>query len=175
MRPALVALAALLAAPAAAQDAPAPTALSSRSVAAALDDLRLATAVRLAFVADRRTARLDVEVTARDGAVALAGVDDDPAYQAVALGIVRGVPGVRIVQGLSAAAVELAEPGATPVPIEAVEARAQAPITHRVRRGETLYGIARQYDTTLGAIVERNRLRSTTIRVGQRLRILPGE
>jgi membrane-bound lytic murein transglycosylase D len=45
-------------------------------------------------------------------------------------------------------------------------------ITHRVRSGETLGSIARQYGTTAGAIQRLNGLRSARLlRVGQRLRI----
>jgi membrane-bound lytic murein transglycosylase D len=44
---------------------------------------------------------------------------------------------------------------------------------HRVRRGETLYTIARRYKTSVNAIVRANDLRSRNrIRVGQRLKIL---
>lgn len=51
---------------------------------------------------------------------------------------------------------------------------------HVVQRGDTLYSIARRYGTTVTAIQAANRLRSTTIYVGQRLLIptrpgYPGE
>ena len=42
---------------------------------------------------------------------------------------------------------------------------------HRVKRGETLSGIARRYGVTVNQLVNENNLRSTTIRIGQRLRI----
>ena len=45
------------------------------------------------------------------------------------------------------------------------------PVVHVVRRGETLYSIARRYGTTVGAIMRANNLRSYTIYVGQRLTI----
>jgi membrane-bound lytic murein transglycosylase D len=45
---------------------------------------------------------------------------------------------------------------------------------HRVKRGETLFSIARLYRTTVTAIREWNRLGGTTIRVGQRLTIRSG-
>jgi len=48
------------------------------------------------------------------------------------------------------------------------------PIVHVVRRGETLYSIARRYGTTVGAIMRANNLRSYTIYVGQRLTIPVG-
>jgi membrane-bound lytic murein transglycosylase D len=42
---------------------------------------------------------------------------------------------------------------------------------HRVQRGENLTLIARRYGVTVNQIVNENSLRSTTIRIGQRLRI----
>jgi membrane-bound lytic murein transglycosylase D len=41
--------------------------------------------------------------------------------------------------------------------------------SHLVRRGDTLYSIARRYDTTVAAVQRWNRLRGTAIRIGQRL------
>jgi LysM repeat protein len=49
--------------------------------------------------------------------------------------------------------------------------RAAAPVTHRVQRGDTLYSIARRYDTTVTAIKQVNRLRSNLINIGDRLTI----
>ena len=45
-------------------------------------------------------------------------------------------------------------------------------VIHRVKRGDTLYSIARRYDTTVEALKEWNRLRSSAIQIGQRLTIL---
>ena len=45
-------------------------------------------------------------------------------------------------------------------------------VTHRVRRGETLFAIARLYDTTVEKIKSLNRLRSNLIAPGDRLKIL---
>ena len=44
-------------------------------------------------------------------------------------------------------------------------------VIHRVRRGDTLYSIAKRYDTTVQELKEWNRLRSNAIQVGQRLTI----
>jgi membrane-bound lytic murein transglycosylase D len=44
-------------------------------------------------------------------------------------------------------------------------------LVHRVKRGETLFSIARLYDTTVASIREWNNLGGTTILVGQRLTI----
>lgn len=45
---------------------------------------------------------------------------------------------------------------------------------YRVRRGDTLWQIARRYDTTIGSIQSANNLRGTSIRPGQQLRIPSG-
>jgi membrane-bound lytic murein transglycosylase D len=45
-------------------------------------------------------------------------------------------------------------------------------VTHRVRRGETLFAIARLYDTTVEKIKSLNRLRSNLIAPGDRLKIV---
>jgi membrane-bound lytic murein transglycosylase D len=44
-------------------------------------------------------------------------------------------------------------------------------IVHRVKRGDTLYSIARRYETTVQELKEWNRLRSNAIQIGQRLTI----
>lgn len=55
-----------------------------------------------------------------------------------------------------------------------VIASVQSPSSHTVKRGETLWRIARTYDTTPTAIRRANRLASSTIRPGQRLVIPAG-
>jgi membrane-bound lytic murein transglycosylase D len=44
-------------------------------------------------------------------------------------------------------------------------------VTHRVRQGETLYSIAKHYDTSVSSVKEWNHLRNNMIQVGQRLTI----
>jgi membrane-bound lytic murein transglycosylase D len=44
-------------------------------------------------------------------------------------------------------------------------------VAHRVQAGDSLDKLARRYGTTVSAIQQANRLRGTTIRVGQTLRI----
>jgi len=44
-------------------------------------------------------------------------------------------------------------------------------IIHRVKRGDTLYSIARRYETTVEELKEWNRLRTSAIQIGQRLTI----
>lgn len=50
-------------------------------------------------------------------------------------------------------------------------ARSAVTVMHRVARGDTLASLARRYGTTVSAIQQANRLRHTTILVGQTLRI----
>jgi membrane-bound lytic murein transglycosylase D len=81
-------------------------------------------------------------------------------------------------------AVEIPAIAAAPTAADSVPARAPArpaprrvesapeKVIHRVRRGDTLFSIARRYDTTVQELKEWNRLRSSAIQVGQRLTIL---
>ena len=145
----------------------------AQSVPERLDDLRLATAVRLALVADAVTRPLDVDVTARRGAVELA-VEAGPFARDVAR-VARSVPGVQRLVGLDGV-LDAAPDGTVAIQPAAEPARSApdtpgAPVMHTVRRGDTLYGIARRYDTTLDAILRLNDRRSTSIRVGERLRV----
>ncbi|HEY7186386.1 MAG TPA: LysM peptidoglycan-binding domain-containing protein [Vicinamibacterales bacterium] len=52
-----------------------------------------------------------------------------------------------------------------------LESTARVRVTHRVRQGDTLYSIAKHYDTTVASVKEWNHLRNNTIQVGQRLTI----
>jgi membrane-bound lytic murein transglycosylase D len=51
------------------------------------------------------------------------------------------------------------------------KASAASPITYRVRRGDTLFGIARRFDTTVATIKQLNRLHSNTIGIGDQLTV----
>ena len=145
-------------------------------VEARLADLRLATAVRLALVDDARTRALDVRVVARDGGVEVSG-DVPPAMRATVGAVARDVRGVRVVGGLGA----LVDQGAPPLrvaPTPRSEARGSQPEPaesgpqyHRVERGDTLFSLARRYETTVGAILDLNGMDGTSIRVGQRVRV----
>jgi len=50
-----------------------------------------------------------------------------------------------------------------------------ARVTHRVKRGETLFSIARLYQTTVTALKQANRISGSAIKIGQRLTILRGD
>lgn len=52
-----------------------------------------------------------------------------------------------------------------------VATRSAAPVTYRVQRGDTLFSIARRFDTTVEAIKQLNRLRGNAITVGDRLTV----
>jgi LysM repeat protein len=69
--------------------------------------------------------------------------------------------------GLPASA-SAASRGAT---LSASAARTVAPVTYRVQRGDTLFSIARRFDTTVDALKSLNRLRSNTIGIGDRLTV----
>jgi membrane-bound lytic murein transglycosylase D len=70
--------------------------------------------------------------------------------------------------GLPTAATRVASAARPASPI----APASSPIsTYRVQRGDTLYSIARRFDTTVEAIKQLNRLRSNTINIGDRLTV----
>ena len=178
----------------------------AQSVEARLDDLRLATAVRLALVADASTRALDVDVDAAAGAVRLSG---DGASDARAMQVAQAVPGVRSVNGrggerleapVSRAEPRVDEPRAeAPQPVSAprtetprpAASRTEAPaarggwgaapavppassgdVFHSVARGETLFSLARRYETSVEALRRLNGLGPTDgIEVGQRLRV----
>jgi membrane-bound lytic murein transglycosylase D len=60
----------------------------------------------------------------------------------------------------------------SPPVVPAVKAdSAPEKVIHRVKRGDTLYSIARRYDTTVDELKGWNRLRSSAIQIGQRLTI----
>ena len=145
-------------------------------VAARLADLRLATAVRLALVDDLRTRALDLAVTAREGAVEVTGTVP-PALVPTAAEVARSVRGVRQLRGLGSEAagpsVRIETPRAEPrpAPRAAPASPAAGAVYHTVERGDTLFSLARRYDTTVDAIQALNDRSDTGIRVGQRLRV----
>lgn len=59
----------------------------------------------------------------------------------------------------------------TPRTSSKLESTERVRMTHRVRQGDTLFSIAKHYDTTVASVKEWNHLRNNTIQVGQRLTI----
>lgn len=49
------------------------------------------------------------------------------------------------------------------------------PITHRVRKGDSLWNLAKRYGTTTRTIQRANKMRGTTLKIGQRLSIPGGK
>jgi membrane-bound lytic murein transglycosylase D len=75
----------------------------------------------------------------------------------------RPTPGLpRAVAQVASVADASAASARTPTPI---------PSTYLVRRGDTLYGIARRFDTTVDQIKQLNRLSSNRINIGDRLTV----
>ena len=154
----------------------------ARAQADGLADLRLATAVRLALLDDVRTRALDVQVTARRGAVSLEG-SLPPTDLVTVREVARRVAGVTAVDGQGAGAsggTERPASGRMPDPRPAPSPRpttgepsvgdARA-VYHVVAQGETLFSLARRYETTVGEVQRLNGMADASIRVGQRLRM----
>jgi membrane-bound lytic murein transglycosylase D len=89
--------------------------------------------------------------------------------------IVPRAPALTDVVPVSLKDVETASTHSATAVVAAREAPAADPVpatqVHRVKRGDTLFSIARLYRTTVAAIKDWNRLRSNLILVGQRLTI----
>jgi membrane-bound lytic murein transglycosylase D len=59
----------------------------------------------------------------------------------------------------------------TPPQLKSARARITRPLTHTVKRGDSLWNIARRYGTTTEKIQAINRLHTTRLRIGQVLKI----
>lgn len=70
--------------------------------------------------------------------------------------------------------VPIAQPKPTPPPKKTVtvKPKKKPPITHTVRKGDTLYGLSRKYGVSVSSIQRANKMRGTTINIGKRL-IIP--
>ncbi|MCW8995113.1 MAG: LysM peptidoglycan-binding domain-containing protein [Psychromonas sp.] len=62
-------------------------------------------------------------------------------------------------------------PGASQAVEKALTAAVVRPVVHKVKRGESLSVIASRFGTTVNALKEHNKLRSTSLLVGQKIRI----
>jgi membrane-bound lytic murein transglycosylase D len=81
-------------------------------------------------------------------------------------------PAVEAIAAASGPSAADAVPAAAPPrPVAPRVEIAPEKVIHRVRRGDTLYSIAKRYDTTVAELKEWNRLRSNAIQIGQRLTI----
>lgn len=159
------------------------------SVSQRIDDLRLGTSVRLALLENGETRALDVRVQAADEIIVLSGLVPTLGDRSLVENAVSGLRNVRsvrndlrlegqpdtlIVDPVEPDNVEVEESPNTP--LEVIDEvphpeESSEPVYHRVVRGDTLYGIARQYDTSLATIQGLNNMTSTTIRIGQRIRV----
>ena len=175
----LTLLALLLVAPVGAQ-----TSLADR-----LEDLRRETAVRLALAENAEMRGYDVSVEVAAGVVVLSGVIPTLGARDRVAEFVNNLPDVHIVRSTLRLEGQPDEPLEDPIVLlqddgaevaeeqrEELETPERGPVEagpryYTVRRGDTLYGIARRHETTVSAISQLNNLRSTTLRVGQRLRV----
>ena len=157
------------------------------SLADRLEDLRQKTAVRLALADNVEMRAYDVTVEAAEGVVVLSGLVPTLGARDRVVSYVSSLPDVRVVRSTLRLEgqpdepiphlVEALQDGGTegmeeqPEELESPWPEEIDPIFHTVQRGDTLYGIARRYETTVSAISRLNNLHSTTLRVGQRLRV----
>lgn len=154
-----------------------------RSVAQRLEDATTATRVRMRLVEDAELRRFDFETASASGRVVLRGEVQTPAQRERAAELARGVEGVRAVVNEITSVVAPAPPPAAsstaPAPSPATKPAAPAPAAsgaagasyHTVRSGESLWTIARQYDTSVERIQQLNSLRGGALKPGQRLRV----
>ena len=171
---------------------------AQRSLAEKIDDLRHSAAVRTALVEDAQTGPYDLRVRVEEGVVVLSGTVPTLGIRNHAATLATTIPGVFAVRneisldGQAEIPVTVTQPVVVADPVEPEEDDSEAeepppepirtqpapvdegnePVYHRVERGETLFSLARRYETTVGEIQRLNRLgSSTTIEIGQRLRM----
>ena len=92
----------------------------------------------------------------------------------VAEPVIAKAPQTEPVSAVKEAPVAAKEPVSTPVEkaTKAQSRRPAAPKTHKVKKGETLYSIARQHNTTVAEICRRNHIKeSSTLKLGQNLTV----
>lgn len=169
---------------------------AQRSLAEKIGDLRHSAAVRTVLVEDAQTGPYDIRVRTENGVVTLTGTVPTLGVRNQAADLAADVVGTQTVRN------EISLDGQAETPVTVTQASTVAPepvvrevvpsenvppappseetapsadsepVYHRVERGETLFSLARRYETTVDAIQRLSRLGdSTNIAVGQRLRV----
>lgn len=169
-----------------------PLSVAAQSLDDGLADLRTAARVEQALGAHDELHAFDYALRVEDGVLTLNGVLPSQTLRQEALALAGATRGVQ--QVVDRLVVPVADttsvaspstdttatvPAATavlpspPPEMSTPDPRPPAPEAtyYTVRRGDTLYRIAQQHSTTVAAIRRLNNLRSTTINVGQRLRV----
>ncbi|MEM1127025.1 MAG: LysM peptidoglycan-binding domain-containing protein [Bacteroidota bacterium] len=148
----------------------APAPVGAQTVAEQVEALVLETRVRRALADQPSLHPLDLTVSATTaGAVTLRGAVDRPEQLERAREVAQAVRGVTsvesllIVSGRARVSSTSRIPPTPPAPTEEVY--------HTVQPGDVLGNIARRYGVAVEEIRRLNQLSSSTIRVGQRLRI----
>ncbi|MEL7362190.1 MAG: LysM peptidoglycan-binding domain-containing protein [Bacteroidota bacterium] len=162
-----------------------PLSVAAQSLDDGLADLRTAARVEQALGAHADLRAFDYTLRVEDGVLTLIGALPSQALRQEALALAGATRGVReVVDSLAVPAppvtdtasvvprdtLVLPEPEpemSTPDPLP----EAPAATYHTVRRGDTLFRVAQRYGTTVAEIRRLNNLRSTTIAIGQRLRV----
>jgi len=138
-----------------------------RSLAQKLDDARLETRVKQALAGEEALRVFDVSPVAEGTHVVLRGDVNTPDQYETAEQAARRVVGVDSVTN------ELTMEGhpVTDERLDAAKADSGEAVYHTVRRGESLWRIARQYNTTVQRLRGLNGLPSGRLRPGQRIRV----
>lgn len=157
------------------------TTLDDRTVAERLTDLTAATRIRKAFAADTQLRVFAFEVEVLRGVATLRSLVETEEERRRAVRLASAVPGIRSVladvrlrdEPPDARAVMDPAPPHAPEVAAAPDSTAAASdeVYHTVQSGESLWLIARRYDTSIRRLKALNDLRSNTLRPGQRLRI----
>jgi len=64
-----------------------------------------------------------------------------------------------------------AKPKPKPKPVARTKPKSRAPITHTIKKGDTLYSLSRKYGASVTAIQRANGLKGTSISIGRKLLI----
>lgn len=155
------------ASPSASQPAASPSTLAGR-----IEDARVEARVTQALVRHDRLRLFDFVPAARGGHVVLSGDVNTRTQHRIALETVQTVDGVVTVDDRMTvngeAVASSSSPSSPSVSQPASELRG---VFHTVQRGETLWQIAQQYQASVERIKAMNDVRSSSLEVGQRIRV----